>query len=241
MYTGIIYKYTSPDGKIYIGQTRNEKVRRRCWNNLSTPYAGVRLEKARQQFGPDNFTYEVLFKVESENEYDIIDTLNKKEIEYISLYDSCNKGYNGNTGGDCFKMSEESIQKASESKKKAILQYDLDGNFVQEWNSAKDVEQQTGIKACNIALVLKQTRYQTGGYIFKYKMSDSYPLSIEVNHSKTQKQIIIKYTLDGEIINKFDSINDAAKDCGVGRDCLRQYIDGKNNHIYRNFKWKRYE
>ena len=50
--------------------------------------------------------------------------------------------------------------------------------------------------------------------------------------------MIIKYTLDDEIVNKFDSINDAAKDCGVGRDCLRQYIDGKNNHIYRNFKWK---
>nr|DAW71716.1 MAG TPA: intron associated endonuclease [Crassvirales sp.] len=31
MIIGIIYKYTSPSGKSYIGQTTNEEYRRRMW------------------------------------------------------------------------------------------------------------------------------------------------------------------------------------------------------------------
>lgn len=31
MFVGIIYKYTSPSGKVYIGQTRNEQSRRQRW------------------------------------------------------------------------------------------------------------------------------------------------------------------------------------------------------------------
>ena len=30
---GIIYKYTSPSGKVYIGQTTNEKKRKRVFLN----------------------------------------------------------------------------------------------------------------------------------------------------------------------------------------------------------------
>lgn len=241
MYQGIIYKYTSPSKKVYIGQTRDEKDRRYRWNNLNKPYAGIKIERARKKYGPENFQYEVLFSIETENEYDLTTILNQKEIEYILLYDSYNNGYNSSTGGDYFEQSRESVEKASESRKLPILQYDLEGRFVQEWKSAKDAEFYTGIKACNIALVLKEKRYQTGGYIFKYKIDAEVPTTIAVNPRKAQKQIILKCDLNGNVISKFDSVNSAAKDCGVGRDCLRAYIDGKNNHIYKNFKWKRYE
>lgn len=229
MYQGIIYKYISPSKKVYIGQTRNEADRRYRWNNLNKPYAGIKIERARKKYGPENFQYEVLFNIEN----DLITILNQKEVEYILLYDSYNNGYNSSTGGDYFEQSRESVEKASESRKLPILQYDLQGRFVQEWKSAKDV----GIKACNIASVLKGKRYQAGGYIFK--SAYEIPPTIKINPKKAQKQVILKCDLDDTIVSKFDSINSAARDCG--RDCLRAYIDGKNNHIYKNFKWKRYE
>ena len=241
MYQGIIYKYTSPSKKLYIGQTRNEADRRYRWSNLNKPYAGIKIERARKKYGPENFQYEILFNIETENEHDLITILNQKEVEYILLYDSYNNGYNSSTGGDYFEQSRESVEKASESRKLPILQYDLQGRFVQEWKSAKDVELYVGIKACNIASVLKGKRYQAGGYIFKYKSAYEIPPTIKINPKKAQKQVILKCDLDDTIVSKFDSINSAARDCGVGRDCLRAYIDGKNNHIYKNFKWKRYE
>ena len=56
---GIIYKYTSPSGKIYIGQTMNEKERRKKFLGKSS-YAGEKIDTARKIYGPSSFIYEVL-------------------------------------------------------------------------------------------------------------------------------------------------------------------------------------
>lgn len=65
MTNGIIYKYTSPSGKVYIGKTINEKRRRYSFYNLNRRYAGPKIERARKKYGPKNFKYEVIFKVSS--------------------------------------------------------------------------------------------------------------------------------------------------------------------------------
>ena len=49
---------------------------------------------------------------------------------------------------------------------KPVLQYDLDGNFIKEYPSAKDAKEKTGLKIQN-ALVGKAKF--CGGYIWKYK------------------------------------------------------------------------
>ena len=70
----------------------------------------------------------------------------------------CDRKYNNNYGF-C-------ITKRSNSHKKPILQYDLDGNFIREWGSATDVGKEVN---GNIVNCLKG-RYKTAyGYIWKYK------------------------------------------------------------------------
>mgnify|MGYP002508894209 CR=1 FL=1 len=60
---GIIYKYTSPSGKVYIGQTTNEKKRKRVFlNENNEDYAGLKINNARKKYGPKSFKYEVLEK-----------------------------------------------------------------------------------------------------------------------------------------------------------------------------------
>ena len=81
-------------------------------------------------------------------------------------------------------------------------------------------EEQTGIKACNIALVLKNIRYQTGGFIFRYKTEDfSYKIPIIPNN--TQKKIICKYDLEDNLI----------------KEVITNFI----NKILPNFKYLPYE
>ena len=48
MYRGVIYKYTSPSGKIYIGQTTDEQSRRSVFLNENKPYAGPKINEARK-------------------------------------------------------------------------------------------------------------------------------------------------------------------------------------------------
>ena len=86
MIEGIIYRYISPSGKSYIGQTTNEVYRRRMWFGKGR-YTGGRskIDRARNQYsGIEAATLD----------------LNKWETYYIGYYDTYKNGYNSTLGGD---------------------------------------------------------------------------------------------------------------------------------------------
>ena len=100
MYTGIIYKYTSPSNKVYVGQTINEYNRKNAFKNIKHLYAGGKIDKARLKYGPDNFQYEDLETIEKDSKKELLETLNNLEVQYITKYDSFKSGYNSTPGGD---------------------------------------------------------------------------------------------------------------------------------------------
>lgn len=107
---GIIYKYESPSGKIYIGQTRDEKTRRQTFLREEKDYAGLKINNARKKYGPESFTYEVLEEINEKNSNKLDEELNKLECYYIGLYNSFKNGYNMSKGGDGstgYKLTEE--------------------------------------------------------------------------------------------------------------------------------------
>ena len=96
---GIIYKYTSPSGKIYIGQTTKEKTRKYV-HSYETINHNVKFGKAISKYGLENFKYEVLFTTKAtENLDQLKKVLDVLEIAYISFYDSYRAGYNSTKGG----------------------------------------------------------------------------------------------------------------------------------------------
>lgn len=50
MITGIIYKYTSPSNKIYVGKTINESERKHAFLTKER-YAGIKIDNARAKSG----------------------------------------------------------------------------------------------------------------------------------------------------------------------------------------------
>jgi len=58
----------------------------------------------------------------------------------------------------------------NKSKRKCILQYDLNGTFLKEFNSIKEAEKETNIKS--ISDCLRGNQKQAGGYIWRYKNSN---------------------------------------------------------------------
>jgi hypothetical protein len=91
---GIIYKYTFPDGKVYIGQTRNPEKRKREHIDPKTGPVNTGFWEAYQRFG--TFEYEVIREIESDNEDELIDLLNRWESDYIYQYKSDNPEYGYN-------------------------------------------------------------------------------------------------------------------------------------------------
>lgn len=120
---GVVYKYTSPSGKVYIGQTSNEKRRRSEFFRINQSYGGSKMDNARKKYGVENFLYEVLFREEFDDLGVMAKTLNEKEMYYIKLFDSFKSGYNMNEGGAGnvgFEMPNDSRLKISENTKHTI-------------------------------------------------------------------------------------------------------------------------
>jgi group I intron endonuclease len=67
--------------------------------------------------------------------------------------------------------SEEWIKNNAESIKKPILQFDLDGNFIREWKSAKDVELELGLSRKNISANLRNKTKHAYGYKWIFKQN----------------------------------------------------------------------
>ena len=91
----IVYKHTSPNGKVYIGITSQNPERR--WRKNGEGYKDHNyFWNAIQKYGWDNFTHEILFNdLTAEQAY-------KKEQEFISYYKSNDSryGYNLSSGGE---------------------------------------------------------------------------------------------------------------------------------------------
>lgn len=92
---GVIYKYTSPSGKVYIGQTKRT-VEERAKDSDGSGYKKCTIfYNAIKKYGFNNFKVEII-----EECNDIL--LNEKEKYWIAYYDSTNreKGYNIQEGGE---------------------------------------------------------------------------------------------------------------------------------------------
>lgn len=110
---GYIYlRKNLSNGKCYVGQTVDIKVRQSRWNNLNHPYAGKVINAARAKYGIEAFDFEILKECPNEE-------MNYWEMYYVKEYNSkAPNGYNMTDGGDSiFEMTDETKKKISESKK----------------------------------------------------------------------------------------------------------------------------
>ena len=94
---GIIYKYTSPSNKIYIGQTIHEHTR---YMRHKRTEGDNKFHRAIKKYGFEKFTYEVIFTIDNDDRKRIKEKLDFMERYYIRKYDSLNNGYNLTEGGE---------------------------------------------------------------------------------------------------------------------------------------------
>lgn len=109
-----IYKLTNTadNGKSYIGQTTNTKMR---WNKCQ--YRGIRIKAAIEKFGWNSFTHEVLAVTDDS------DVADKLEIGFIAGFKTQNPdfGYNTQHGGSYSRKGYKRSVKAT-NKQRATMQ-----------------------------------------------------------------------------------------------------------------------
>ena len=78
----------------------------------------------------------------------------------------CTSKYNANYGNRNNKV-KEIIRKKGINK--PVLQYDLDGNFIKEYDALYQAYKATGIRHTNISTCCRGIYKQSGGFIWKFK------------------------------------------------------------------------
>ena len=126
----LVYKHTSPSGKVYIGITKQTANGR--WKNGFGYASSPHFWSAIKKYGWDNFKYEVLFTIDNDDIKHLKEKLDFMEMYYIRKFHSYENGYNMTLGGDGAagtKHTEEFKQRQSERMKNNNPAF----NMTDEW------------------------------------------------------------------------------------------------------------
>lgn len=166
-----VYKHTFPNGKVYIGVTRQKLWKR--WYSGKGYHNNALMLEAVAEYGWSNVQHEVLYSGLTKEE------ALAKEKDLISFYksDQMEYGYNICHGEfrNGIKHTDATKMKISESRKgypahnrKRVLQIDKDGNVVSEFASAWEAGVATHNDFRLISAVCLGKRKSTGGYKWEY-------------------------------------------------------------------------
>ena len=212
---GVIYMYTSPSNKVYVGQTKREK-QRRSEHKCRTIKQDTCFGKALRKYGYENFKYEILFQVKSESKERLKIILDIMEKHFVKRYKSNQPetGYNLNKGGDGnlgFNHTPETIE--------VIRQASID-YFSNPENREK----------------LSQTRKQ---YCETHKPQPpkwTEERILETRLKQTNRKVVLQYDLKFNLLNRFNSIGEAAKSLEGTFKTNSTRISECCNHKAKTFK-----
>lgn len=153
----------------------------------------------------------------------------------------CSKYYGRKTQGGFIWMYYDDFLKNGinlsdykrDKKVKRIHQYDIKGNFIREYESAREVERQTGISYKYVSRICNGERLQYKGYVFRFKEDDFNKFKVVA-----QKPIrkIIQMDLSGNFVKQWDNIIQAEK-YGFTQAGIASCCKGKRK-MYKSFIWK---
>lgn len=253
---GIIYMYTAPNGKMYIGQTYNEASRKSCFKNLNKSYSNGIIDKARHKYGPENFKYEILCTIYSNIKKDLLTWLNALEIFFIKKYDSINKGYNINRGGD--KRTPEEVDRQRAFLKKYYETHDnpFKGKKHTEENKkylSYLASKRTGDKNPFYGKTHSEEMRKNQSIHMISRMGDPAPkygengdLSLKEYLRKQSSKAVLQIDPNtNEVIAEYPSAREAARSIGkpkifygISNVCKGFNSDGTRANLAGGFKWK---
>lgn len=109
-----IYRWISPAGRIYVGQSKNLKQRKEWYFSGGIYKASMpKLKRSFEKYGVENHIFE-------EIEYCSIESLNEREIYWGLFYNTLEKGLNCKLGEQNCIFSNSTKDKMSEAKKGTI-------------------------------------------------------------------------------------------------------------------------
>lgn len=161
----------------------------------------------------------------------------------------CTASYNNNYGGHPKRVSEAAKERTRTGKCSdgsvfkgrmvaPVLQYDLEGNFIQEFESVKEAREKYSSRVQDC---LRGKTTQASGFQWKYKTDANYAHKIDA-YVKNMNQSIscsrpIKQLKDGVVIATYSSIKEASINTGFDYSGIKKCLNGTYKQTF-GFTWE---
>lgn len=250
--TYCVYKHTCPNGKVYIGQTKNYPELRWGKNGYgyrTSPY----FYNAIGKYGWDNIKHEILYTGLTEQE------AKDMERKLITEYKANDRryGYNITAGGDGWSgmtLSDEIRENMRNAKRKnqhTVLQIDVDtGDIIAEYNNVSQASRETGVIRASISYVCLGKQRTAGGYYWQYKecpieysgcRNEKYnKKSTKKSHKRVHKKVAQIDKDTKEVLNIYESIPVASSITGIPYQGIQHCCTNIKKSCY-GYIWKYYE
>lgn len=212
-----IYRLVFPDGKYYVGKTKDLRERVRLYERkLKDADDNSRVMCALRGFGLDSVEIEVLTSVSSGSESDIELCLSILEIKYIREQDCIYpNGYNTSIGGEVLGIPADVIEtkfgvRSKEFASKPILAYDINGRFVAEYPSVNRCAYELGVDENRVKEVLGKTKLLRNTYMLREKKYGDIPKKILPFKPEVVKKTKTEYDVVTEKVYKQKELSTAA-------------------------------
>lgn len=243
-----IYKITNQkNGMVYIGSSieveRRWRQHKEASINEKDHHYNYPLMIAFREFGIANFTFEV---IDTLPDYQ---TMIKAEHDWI-VKENCvvPNGYNQTHQTDSPLLDPTIAKKMSDTKRtkygKRVCEIDENKNILEIWNSLAEAGEKTGLDRFKISDVCNGKRLTTGNRVFRFlDEANNIIIPIEkINQAQSNRitkssKKVVKMTLDGEILQVYDSIALASADTGCDSSSISKVCNGQRNKC-GGFKWQ---
>jgi group I intron endonuclease len=232
-----VYKITNPTGKIYIGKSIDIEKRHYQYKKGHVK-SQTALYNSIKKYGWESHKVEILIECEE-------DKLNLLEEYYINYYNSVEKGLNLTYGGDGGRKSDITKQRISKSmvgKRGAynvynpVYQYDLEGNFIQEWKNPK-----TAVDAMNLSRGAIRDVIDTNKTIHGYRFTSIKKEKIaSTTKWEKNKKPVLEYDLENNFIQEWNSAKEASTSLNIAIQHITACCRGERKKTFnRKFTYKK--
>lgn len=203
-----VYCLTFPDGKRYVGKTHDLGDRMRIYLRYTDNGAAVEVKR----FGAENVEVEVLFSITGQRRDDTDAALSIIEIKYIRQLNTLKpNGYNTSIGGEVLGIPPEYITTdrlvidAYYKANKQVLEYDLEGKFVREYESISRCAYEKGLSDDDIRSAFTRNTPFRGLCYLRLKKYGCIPPMIDVAKPVVRQKVQIekKIVVQEKIVTKF--------------------------------------
>ena len=243
-----IYKITNQkNGMVYIGSSieveRRWRQHKEASINEKDHHYNYPLMIAFREFGIANFTFEIIDTLPDHQ------AMIKAEHDWI-VKENCvvPNGYNQTHQTDSPLLDPVIAKKMSDTKRakygKRVCEIDENKNILEIWDSLAEAGEKTGLDRFKISDVCNGKRLTTGNRVFRFlDKADNILIPVEkvnqvqANRITKASKKVVKMTLEGEILQVYDSIALAAADTGCDSSAISKVCRGQRNKC-GGFKWE---